>query len=77
MISNKSPYSRNIDIYGFMNKIQFLLNDLKKQALPPKNDFFSMISKKRSFPRNIEIFEYMDKNDFFKMISKTSFLSIC
>ena len=54
VISKNLPILRNIDIFGDMGKVIFLI---KK-------------SKIRSFPWNIDIFGYMAKFDFLKVLSK-------
>ena len=58
----KNDFHWNIDIYLF---------DLWTKT------FFSKLSQKCVLSRNVNIYKDMDKKRFFKMISKTSFSSIC
>ena len=45
----------------------------KKQALMWQN-ILKLSQNKGHFPRNIDIYEFMDKNDVFKLITKCGYL---
>ena len=61
LYSKLIPFSRNIDIYGFMKKKQFFQNDLKKRAFP---------RNRRRFPRNVAIIKDRGKKQLLNVISK-------
>ena len=93
-LNDLNPFSRNIDlfmvlIYEFVDKKQFLQNNLKKHALPRNVDTYGYMDKKRFFQNDLrkrrfrflvpEILIFTDlwtKKDFSKLSQKTSLAMI-